>query len=240
MPKNSIAGNDVLVEKRRSISAPTEEKALAEELLESKGYKPQTKPRRVNGGSELADTRHTESNKKRLNSTLSATPVQARRRAAASTSGSVKKRRAVSDTVKTAANARIPVAKEKAATPFPMSYIFFIVILTVIIVYVVHLYIYKADMEASLAESRNMLTELKNEKIELEFEKSKKYNLEEIERIAREEYGMVNRDQLHKEYYTPENSDKVEVLESGSEESAAGVLLSGFGNTVSNLLSYIN
>ena len=64
--------------------------------------------------------------------------------------------------------------------------------------------------------------------------------LEEIERIAREEYGMVNRDQLPKEYITPDSEDQIEIIDTKSGEAAPGALMSGFAKAISNLLSYIN
>ena len=61
MSKNYTAGNDALVKKRPSKAA--EEHELAEDLLQSKGYVPATKPRRVNGGQDSISARHTEQNK---------------------------------------------------------------------------------------------------------------------------------------------------------------------------------
>ena len=51
---------------------------------------------------------------------------------------------------------------------------------------------------------------------------------------------MVSADQLPKEYITPDNEDHIQIIDTGDDESAAGVLMSGFGRTFSNLLSYIN
>ena len=222
MSKNYTLGDDVLVQKRNV--SKTQDKEFAEELLQSQGYVPVTKPRRVNGGQDLTGAKHTAKNKERLNRTLSKAPVQAKKSA-------VRKKSEASP---------VPVASSKATSPFPISYIFFIAVLTVIMVYVVHLYIEVSDLNAVLSDYNNMLVELKGEENDLEYEKNKLYNLEEIERIAREEYGMVSSDQLPKEYITPDGNDEIEVVKTASEESAAGVLMTGFGSAVSNLLSYIN
>ena len=77
MPKDYTMGDDILVQKKNTSSTVTE-KELAEELLQAEGYTPPTKPRRVNGGEEIASASHTDKNKKRLNQTLSKTPEQAR------------------------------------------------------------------------------------------------------------------------------------------------------------------
>ena len=85
-----------------------------------------------------------------------------------------------------------------------------------------------------------MIVDMKSEETELEIKKNNMYDLEEIERIAREEYGMVNRDQLPKEYITPDSEDHIEIIDAQSEEAAPGALMSGFAKAISNLLSYIN
>ncbi len=223
---------DVLVSKKPKTESESE-KEFAEALLASEGYKPVTKPRRVNGGRDSVSAKHTEKNKARLNSTLAKAPLQAR---AESAKVSVKKKKKKAEI----ASGVVRTQREKAATPFPIAYVFYIGILTLIIVYVVHLYIEIADLDATLSEYNSTLIELKSEQNDLEFQKNKLYNLEEIERIAREQYGMVSADQLPKEYITPDKEDHIQILDTGEDESAAGVLMSGFGRTVTNLLSYIN
>ena len=54
-------------------------------------------------------------------------------------------------------------------------------------VYVVHLYIEITDFNSTLAEYDATLVELKSVQNDLEFEKNRLYNLEEIARIAKEE-----------------------------------------------------
>ncbi len=225
MPKDYTMGDDILVQKKNSSSTVTE-KELAEELLQAEGYTPPTKPRRVNGGEEIASASHTDKNKKRLNQTLSKTPEPARQ--------SVKR--------KSVAQRIMPfrAEREKAASPFPISYMFFILILTAIMVYVVHLYIEISELDATISECNNTLVELKSEQNDLQFEKNRLIDLEEIERIAREEYGMVSADQLPKEYITSEGGDRIQILETEDDKSAAGVLMSGFGKVIGSALSYIN
>ncbi len=224
--------DDVLVSKKpKTETAP--EKETAADLLASEGYKPQTKPRRVNGGRETVSAAHTEKNKARLNSTLAKAPLQAR---ADSAKAYAKKKKQT----KTAGAGVVQTRHEKASTPFPIAPVLYIGILTLVIVYVIHLYIEIADLNATLTDYNSTLVELKSEQNDLEFEKNRLYNLEEIERIAREQYGMVSADQLPKEYITPDSEDHIQILDTGEEKSAAGVLMSGFGRTVSNLLSYIN
>ncbi|MBQ9976842.1 MAG: septum formation initiator family protein [Clostridia bacterium] len=222
MADNYTIGDDILIKKRPVNKA--EEKELAEDLLQSEGYVPATKPRRVNGGQDIAGARHTARNKERLNSTLSRTPAQARFRVA--------RRDAVAQ----------PRAKaERAEVPFPIwSYVILVLTVVIIMAYVVHLCVEVSNLNATISDCNSTLVELKSRQNDLEFEKNKLYNLEEIERIARDEYGMVSADQLPKEYITSDNDDRIQIMDTGDDESAAGVLMSGFGRAVSNMLSYIN
>ncbi len=218
MAKNYNAASDTLIKKRPAASG-LEDKELAEDLLQSKGYVPSTKPRRVNGGQDMAGVGHTERNRARLNSTLSKAPAQAREAE-------------VSDAQ--------AVAAEKTNL-FPMiSYVLFILAIIIIMAYVVHLCVEMSELRAEISNCKNTLVELRGKQNDLEFQKEKLYNLEEIERIAREEYGMVSSDRLPKEYITSENGDSIQLMDTGEEKSAAGILMSGFGRAVSNMLSYIN
>lgn len=218
MSKNYTSASDSVL-KKRPTAGSVQEKELAEDLLQKKGYVPATKPRRVNGGQDMTGARHTERNRARLNDTLSKAPAQAKEY----------------DIPETEA-----VAVEKAIS-FPIvTYVFFILAIIIIMAYVVHLCVEVSELNAEISNCKNTLVELKGKQNDLEFQKDKLYNLEEIERIAREEYGMVSSDRLPKEYITSEDGDSIQLMDTGEEKSAAGVLMSGFGNAVSNMLSYIN
>ncbi len=236
MSKNYIMGDDVIAQKK-PLEKAVPEKEFAEELLQSEGYVPAAKPRRVNGGKEPAGARSTEANKVRLNKTLSKTPEQARPDAAQE-----RKQRNVRKTKKRLFEFSLYSKREKSATPFPISYIFFICSITVMLVYIVHLCIEVSDIDSAMAESNNMLVELKSEQNTLVSEKNKlvgKY-IEEVEEIARTKYGMVSADQVTSKYRDNDGGDTIDIPETAEEKSAAGVLMSGFGSAVSNFLSYIN
>ena len=204
----------------------TQEKAFAENFVHEKGYVREVKPRQINNGRERVEDNYAVGNKTRLNDSLAKTPRGAmniqRKKTKNVTVGEMEKR------------------SEIAKTPFPVPYIVCILLLTVIFLYVIHLYIEIDDMNAELTDYNNMIVNMKSEETDLEIKKNNMYDLEEIERIAREEYGMVNKDQLPKEYITPDSEDDIEIIEAKSEEVAPGALLSGFAKSISNLLSYIN
>ena len=216
MAKNYNPAGDTALKKSPAV-APAKEKELAEDLLQSKGYVPSAKPRRVNGGQDVTGARHTERNKERLNSTLSKAP-------------------AVDEYI----DEPVEILKEKPSA-FPLfAYIGITLVIVVAMAYVVHLCVEISEWNTRISGYKSTIVELEGEQKDLEYEKGRLYDLEEIERIAREEYGMVSADSLPKEYITSEDGDSIQIMETGEEKSAAGVLMSGFGRTVSNMLSYIN
>lgn len=221
-----------LAAKKKTNTAVAKEKNFAGDYLAEKGYERQAKPREVNGGRDRLPRNYAQKNKDRLNSSLATTPAQAKSTTSASTVA--KKKRAQ---IKT----EVPVVKaESPATPFPFFTIICLIAITVISLYVIHLYIELDDMNATITEYNNRIVEMKNEEKVLEAQKASKYNLEEIERIAKEKYGMVDADQLPKEYITPDAEDSIEIMEMDTTDDTPGALLSGFAGVVSDLLSYIN
>ncbi len=211
------------------------QKDLAGDFLVEKGYERQLKPRQINGGRDRLPQNHTQTNKVRLNSALANTPSQAK---SSVINGTRKKKKTVSG-----ARTRVSVAgvrKEKAKTPFPIATILCLLAITLIALYVIHLYIELDELNAAMTDYNNKLVEMKNEERVLQTQKASKYNLEEIEQIAKEQYGMVDADQLPKEYITPDAEDSIEIMETSIENDTPGALLSSFAGVVSNLLSYIN
>ena len=225
--------------KEKSVKKSDVQKNLAGEFLAEKGYSRQAKPREVNAGRDRLPENYTKKNKARLNRDLAAAPAVAKSEnapIARSTKPKVKKKKA-------SEVARISVTevrREKPATPFPLSAILCVIAITVISLYVIHLYIELDELNALLSDYNNQIAEMKNEERVLQSKKASKYNLEEIERIAKEKYGMVDADQLPKEYITPETDDSIEIMETSTDVETPGALLSGFAGVVSNLLSYIN
>lgn len=227
MSQKQIMGADIIAEKKK-IAKETQDKNLAETFLQEKGYARQVKPRQMNNGRDRVEHNYATDNKARLNNALAKTPTgaissQARQRKTKKVNVGEMERRS-----------------EIAKTPFPIPYIICIILLTVIFLYVIHLYIEIDDLNSELTDYNNMIVEMKREQTDLEIKKNSMYDLEEIERIAREEYGMVNKDQLPKQYITPDSEDNIEIIETKSSEVAPGALMSGFAKAISNLLSYIN
>lgn len=228
---------DILAKNKGKTST---KKDLAGDYLAEKGYERQVNPRRMNGGRDRLPQDYATKNKVRLNNSLATTPVQAKSSTARNANV-----QAVAKKKKSAQRVRplvkvTEVRKEKPKTPFPVSAILCLIAITLISLYVIHLYIELDELNATLTNYNNQIAEMKNVERVLQSQKASKYNLEEIERIAKEKYGMVDADQLPKEYITSDNEDSIEIMETNTEEKTPGALLSGFAGVVSNLLSYIN
>lgn len=222
------SGNTYTSKRANSSTARTEKK-LAGDYLAEKGYERQARPRDVNGGRDRVPRNYTQNNKARLNGSLATTPAQAKPTA----KKQVKKKQQTQVKV-------TGLRKERSKTPFPAFTVLCLIALTVVALYVVHLYIELDELDATITEYNNMITEMKDQERSLQTQKASKYNLEEIERIAKEKYGMVDADQLPKEYITPNAEDSIEIMETDMSDETPAALLSGFAGVVSNLLSYIN
>lgn len=212
------------------------DKDLAGDYLAEKGYERQARPREVNGGRDRLPQDYTKKNKVRLNESLANKPAQAHE-------NSVKMSQPKKKVLKKRAPVQVKIAEfrtEKPKTPFPVSTILCLIAITVISLYVIHLYIELDEIDASITDYNNQIAEMKNQERVLQTQKASKYDLEEIEKIAKEKYGMVDRDQVSKEYITPDAEDSIEIMENEIDDETPGALLSGFAGAVSELLSYIN
>ena len=181
--------SDIIAQKKNTVK-DTAQKDLAENFLHEKGYERQIKPRAINGGRDRVPADYTASNKVRLNDSLAKTPVPAKGNVG------IKKGTVIRKTERKVAIGQMETRKEASKTPFPIPYIVCIMLLTVIFLYVIHLYIEIDDLNAELTDYNNLIVDMKREETALEIKKNNMYDLEEIERIAREEYGMVSADQL--------------------------------------------
>ncbi len=216
------------------------QKDLAGDFLAENGYERQAKPREVNGGRDRAPQNYSQK-KVKLNQDLALTPSPAQKNGAKRTGALSEGKSQKRKKAKTGVGVSVTeVRSEKPATPFPLSLILCVMAITLVAIYVIHLYIELDELNATITEYNNQIAEMKNEERVLQSQRASKYNLEEIERIAKEKYGMVDKDQLPKEYITPESSDSIEVMKTSEVQETPDALLSGFAGAVSDILSYIN
>ena len=103
---------------------------------------------------------------------------------------------------------RSPIRK-----PFPFAFIFACVVIVAVAMYVLSLRIKLDNLAASISQAESRIAADAEELNALRVRLGAKYDLSEIERIAREEYGMVNKDTLPKKYVSIAGDDEIDVLE---------------------------
>lgn len=209
----------------------------------SEGYVPRSRPRR-----EYSDQRDNSerisANLNRINKRYVATPYKSEKDeeavAAQPRTASGEKRRAVRVPTTRSENAAITRRRvassvrteirtvtrtDAARRPFPLAIIACCLAVTAIFMYVISLYIKIDDYDASINTLNGEISSLNDEITALELRLDNKYDLDEIERIATEQYRMVRADQLPKKYISIANEDVVEIDQSKPS--------TGFGNILS-------
>lgn len=208
------------------------------------GYVPRANPRKSYEG-ERENGERISSNLNRINKRYVATPYHSKGKDGrteepnATAAGALKRkavripttraensaisRRRVAGAVKT----RLELVTEKntAKRPFPVAAILCCVALTAMFMYMINLYIQIDDYSANISDLKGELSRVNDEIVSLDLRLQNKYDLDEIEQIAVEEYGMVRADQLPKKYVSLAGEDVVEVQEPQTNN--------GFGNLLS-------
>ena len=109
------------------------------------------------------------------------------------------------------ASAPIIVKKRVKASPFPMSFVFYSVVMTVMLMFVVYSnsVVNEVSYEINDLETKISAAEQENEKLSIALDK--KYDLADIERIATTELGLVKSTDVVKHYVSISGGDKVTV-----------------------------
>ena len=105
--------------------------------------------------------------------------------------------------------------------PFPYAIIFSFLAVVAVAMYVLSLRISLDNLTADISRMEREILAYKEEQNILEVRVNAKYDLSEIERIAREEYGMVPKDSLTKKYIPISGEDEVQVLDPETGEPAS-------------------
>ena len=125
---------------------------------------------------------------------------------------------------------RIKATKVASKSPIPYAYILSLFLLAVVLMYVVSLFVEVQEYSRTIDEMESRIAELKEESTRLEVQLESRYDLDEVERIATQEYGMVVSSTLPKKYISiSEDADlwqeveKEEPEETLVEQIVAGV-----------------
>ena len=123
----------------------------------------------------------------------------------------------------------------KVRKSFPWHVVAVCVLLSVLVMYMLNLFIKVDGYKADINTLSSRLVSIKEEETQLQIQLESKFNLAEISKIAQEEYGMVSADSLPKKYIVLAEEDSCEILEDDTSESL-GTFLSPFGEWLRDLL----
>lgn len=109
--------------------------------------------------------------------------------------------------------------------PAPIAIIFSCALIAVVFMYMLTLYVQIEEYSHSIDVMESEIAELKEEATQLEVQLENKYDLDEVERIATQEYGMVAASTLPKKYISvTQDKDVWQEAEPEKENSFLGGL----------------
>ena len=125
---------------------------------------------------------------------------------------------------------RIKAMKVASKSPIPYAYILSLILVAAVLMYVVSLFVEVQEYSRSIDDMESRIAELKEESTRLEVQLESRYDLDEVERIATQEYGMVVSSTLPKKYISVsededlwQETEKTEPEETLIEQIVAGV-----------------
>lgn len=113
--------------------------------------------------------------------------------------------------------------------PFPLAIIACCIAVTAVFMYVITLYVSIDDCNANISALSAEINQINDQITALQLRVDNKYDLDQIEQIATEQYHMVRADTLPKKYISLAGDDVVVISESRSGSGVTN-LLSVFGS----------
>lgn len=111
------------------------------------------------------------------------------------------------------ANAPIIVKKRVKAGPFPVSFVFYALVLTVMLMFVVYGNSVVNEISYEVGDLESQIATVKQENASLRIDLDKKYDLKYIEDMATNELGLVKSTDVVKHYVSISGGDKVVLSE---------------------------
>ena len=105
--------------------------------------------------------------------------------------------------------ARVVTRAAAISTPIPLAFIFSLFLLVAVFMYMVSLNVQVEEYSHSIDVMESRIAELKEEATQLEVQLESKYDLDEVERIATQDYGMVLSSTLSKKYISVASEEDV-------------------------------
>ncbi len=124
---------------------------------------------------------------------------------------------------------RIKATKVASKSPIPYANILSLFLVAAVLMYVVSLFVEVQEYSRSIDEMESRIAELKEESTRLEVQLESRYDLDEVERIATQEYGMVVSSTLPKKYISVSEEEDLwqEVEKEEPEESLIEQIVAG-------------
>ncbi len=117
--------------------------------------------------------------------------------------------------------AKVVTLPAVARAPIPYAFIITCAIIAAVFMYMLSLSIQIEEYSYSIDQIQNEITALKEEATRLEVQLESKFDLDEVERIATQEYGMVSSSTLPKKYVSV--AEATDVWEQTEEENMTGL-----------------
>lgn len=112
------------------------------------------------------------------------------------------------------ANAPVVVKKRVKASPFPISFVFYALVITAMLMFVAYSHSVVNELSYDIGDLEAKISELKFENDKLDIQLEQKYDLAYIEKVAVEELGLVKSTNVVKHYINMSDGNGVTVSES--------------------------
>ena len=124
------------------------------------------------------------------------------------------------------AEAPIIVKKRVKASPFPISFLFYALVVTAMLMFIAYSNSVVNELSYEIGDLKSEISTLKYENDKLDIELEKKYDLEYIEEVAIKELGLVKNTEVVKHYLNMSDGAEVVVSEkaNGAENSFTATL----------------
>lgn len=123
---------------------------------------------------------------------------------------------------------------EKKKKNMPLKTIAVLAFVFILSVFVVNEYVLINEYSSNIAEMKNTMTELSNERDYYISQIEKKNNMIDIENYASDKLGMMSGGEVEKEYIIVEGEDSIEVYEPArdAKDSIASIVMSALGENL--------
>ncbi len=123
----------------------------------------------------------------------------------------------------------------KAETPFPIGFVFYCLIISVMLMFIAYSYSVVNNISYEIGELEASIAQNKQENERLAIELDRKNDLTYIEKEAAGRLGMVKSTEVEKHYVSISGGDKVVITKENQQTDAFGTTFDGLKNTVSKI-----